>query len=257
MKYERAGSRTNKLLKPLGLLLPEARDTSLLLGGPDSPRQNLLEGTVAEDSSTDLEAVPKFRSRRGCVEPDDVEERTTWSRTRSLDKRKKRREPMPSPPDAFGVWKRLWQTARDPGDTRGDLSRLKNAAGVDDVQLDPELLSRIVARPSLLANELSSCLRYGEQDVALQERRTVAANAILNSTEPVIFFVEESRAQEDVLLEQVRSVARTVQQQYVLTEMNEAVEAAEARIVRREHLAMNVMELSSAVHTYLRTAPER
>ena len=91
-----------------------------------------------------METVPNFRSRQGEVQPDDVEERISSLGARSLDKRKKRREPMPPPPDAFGVWKRLWQTARDPEDGPGNLSRLKIAASVDDAQLDPELLSRVV-----------------------------------------------------------------------------------------------------------------
>lgn len=217
----------------------------------------MLEGSVAEDLSAALETVPNSKFYQDKIEtPDDARERPISPRADSLDKRRERGPPMPPPPDPFGAWKRFWQTG--PGrEEEGDLPRARVVPNVGGAEPDSKLVAALVARPQLLANELSTCLEDGEQDLVLQARSTRAADAVLCSTELVMVSLKKNTAREYVLLDQVKSMAKTVLQQYVLAEMNEAVEAAEAHVVRLEQLATNVMELSAAVRAYIGAASER
>lgn len=256
VKYERAGSRANKLLRPFGLLLPEARDASRLLGGPDPSREKMLEGSTAENLSTAINPISSSKSYLDNIEtPDEAKERRTSPRAESIDERRERRAPMPPTPDPFGVWKWFSQTA--PHREEGDLSPARVVPNLDEATPNSKLAAALVGLPHLLAKELSTCLEDGEKDLAMQERSFRAADAVLCCTEPVIIALEEGTAREYVLLDQVKSMARTVQQQYVLAEINEAVEAAEAHIVRLELLATNVMELAASVRTYMGAASER
>ncbi|CAN0569525.1 unnamed protein product, partial [Ectocarpus sp. 12 AP-2014] len=230
VKYERAGSRANKLLKPIGLSLPEAKRNGLLLGRtPSGSAGKLLE---ASDASLAANSSPSriLRSRRLETTPAVVEP--------PVQEVSARREAMPPAPDPVSVFDRFEQKGVDA--QGGELSSTERA-----------LAEMLASQPDVFTKQLPKCIDFIGDEVQLQERGVRAANAVLCSTEPVITGLDEALEREAVLLEELKNVTRNVQQMYVLAEMGEAVEAAETYLRRLEDLSANVVELAVYLEAYI------
>lgn len=231
MKYERAGSRANKLLKPIGLSLPEAKRNGLLLGRtPSGSMGKLLE---ASDASLAANSSPSriLGSRRLETTPAVVEP--------LVQEVSARREAMPPAPDPVGVFDRFERKGVD-AQGGGVYSSTERA-----------LAEMLASQPDVFTKQLSKCIDSIGDEVRLQERGVRAANAVLCSTEPVIAGLEEALEREAVLLEELKNVTRNVQQMYVLAEMSEAVEAAETYLRRLGDLSANVVELAVYLEAYI------
>lgn len=230
MKYERAGSRANKLLKPIGLSLPEAKGNGLLLGrAPSGSAGKLLE---ASDASLTANSSPSriLGSRRLETTPAVVE-----PLAKEVSARREARPPAPDPVGVFDRFKRKGVDAQG-----GGISFTERA-----------LAEMLASQPDVLTKQLSKCIDSIDDEVQFQERGVRAANAVLCSTEPVIAGLEEGLEREAVLLEELKNVTRNVQQMYVLAEMSEAVEAAETYLRRLEVLSANVVELAVYLEAYI------
>ncbi|CAB1100397.1 unnamed protein product [Ectocarpus sp. CCAP 1310/34] len=230
VKYERAGSRANKLLRPIGLSLPEAKRNGLLLGRTPSGSA----GKILEASDASLAANPSpsriLGSRRLETTPAVVEP--------PIQEVSARREVMPPLPDLVGVFDRFGRKGVDA--RGGELSSTERA-----------LAEMLASQPDVFTKQLSKCIDSIGDEVQMQERGLRAANAVLCSTEPVIAGLEEALEREAVLLEELKNVTRNVQQTYVLAEMSEAVEAAETYLRRLEDLSANVVELAVYLEAYI------
>lgn len=256
MKYERAGSRANKLLKALGISLPEAPDTSLLLGGLQTSEGNMLEGSLAGNGSAvggKVATSSAFQDQVGTV-GDAIRGATTPS-TGSPRVKAPQRVPTPAAPKPFGSWNIPGQNAH--WNNEEENSHLRVAKVFNGLKYDPTLPAFLAARPQLLRSALSICVGDVEGELATQQRNIRAADAVLCSTETVLIPLGESKTDNFALLEQLRSMVRIVQQEDVLAEMTEAVEAAEAHIVRLEQLESNVEQLYATVRAYIRATSER
>ncbi|CAN0569271.1 unnamed protein product, partial [Ectocarpus sp. 12 AP-2014] len=230
VKYERAGSRANKLLKPIGLSLPEAKRNGLLLGRTRSGSAGkLLE---ASDASLAANSSPSriLGSRRLETTPAVVEP--------PVQEVSARREAMPPAPDLVSVFDRFEQKGVDA--QGGELSSTERA-----------LAEMLASQPDVFTKQLSKCIDSIGDEVQLQERGVRAANAVLCSTEAVITGLDEALERVAVNLEELKNVTRNVQQMYVLAEMSEAVEAAETYLRRLEDLSANVVELAVYLEAYI------
>ncbi|CAM9994999.1 unnamed protein product [Ectocarpus sp. 6 AP-2014] len=230
VKYERAGSRANKLLKPIGLSLPEAKRNGLLLGRtPSGSAGKLLE---ASDASLAANSSPSriLGSRRLETTPAVVEP--------LVQEVSARLEAMTPAPDPVGVFDRFERKGVDA--QGGGISSTERA-----------LAEMLASQPDVFTKQLSKCVDSIGNEVQLQERGVRAANAVLCATEPVIAGLEEALEREAVLLEELKNVTRNVQQMYVLAEMSEAVEAAETYLRRLEVLSANVVELAVCLEAYI------
>ncbi|CAM9576607.1 unnamed protein product [Ectocarpus sp. 8 AP-2014] len=230
VKYERAGSRANKLLKPIGLSLPEAKRNGLLLGRtPSGSAGNFLkasDASLAENSSPSrILGSRRLETTPAVVEP-------------LVQEVSARREAMPPAPDPVGVFDRFERNGVD-------------ARGGEVSSTERALAEMLASQPDVFTKQLSKCIDSIGDVVQLQERGVRAANAVLCSTEPVIAGLEEALEREAVLLEQLKNVTRNVQQMYVLAEMSEAVEAAETYLRRLEDLSANVVELAVYLEAYI------
>ncbi|CAM9124065.1 unnamed protein product [Ectocarpus fasciculatus] len=230
VKYERAGSRANKLLKPIGISLPEAKGNGLLLGRtPNDSAGKLLEASDASlasnPSPSRILGSRPLETTPAVVEPLAQEVSA-------------RREAMPPARDSVGVFDRF---------KRKDV----DAKGAEMSSTDRALAEMLASQPDVVSKELAKCIDSIDDEVQLQERGVRAANAVLCSTEPVIAGLEEALEGEAVLLEELKNVTRNVQQMYVLAEMSEAVEAAETYLRRLEVLSANVVELAVYMEAYI------
>lgn len=249
VKYERAGSRANKLLRPIGISLPEAQENRLLLGPtPSGSGGNLLEGNDTDgvsstriDYSNTLEASPAVGQTSAAEAKDKL-----------MQDASARLEPTPPAPDpvrAVNRFRRKRDNAKWP--------RISRDATAAESKVDSVLAEMLTSQLHVLTKELLNCVEAVDDEMQLQQRGVKAANAVLCSTEPVFAGLEESLARETVLLEELNNVARNVQQSYVLAEMTEAVEAAKAFLERLEELSAHVVQLASELKAYVATADVR
>ena len=251
VKYERAGSRSNKLLRPIGISLPEAKDNSLLLGRrPSGTGSNLLEAGDATSASL----LPAQISGSKTVKNPLEDEQSTVAQAKGKPSRAstEREEPTPPSPDAFGVFRRF---RRNDASTEGNLST--SSAGFAESIVDPSVAAMLTSRLDVLSGELLNCIGAVDDEVRLQERGVKAANAVLCSTEPVIAGLEKYLEKESALLDELKNVARSVQQMYVLAEMTEAVEAAETCLGRLEELLAHVLDLALELKRFVAAADIR
>lgn len=230
MKYERAGSRANKLLKPIGISLPEGKGNGLLLGRTS----NDSAGKLLKASDASLASNPS-PSRILGSRPLETTPAVVEPLAQEVSAR---REAMPPARDSVGVFDRF---------KRKDV----DAKGADMSSTDRALAEMLASQPDVVSKELAKCIDSIDDEVQLHERGVRAANAVLCSTEPVIAGLEEALEGEAVLLEELKNVTRNVQQMYVLAEMSEAVEAAETYLRRLEVLSANVVELAVYMEAYI------
>lgn len=249
VKYERAGSRANKLLRPIGISLPEARDNRLLSG----PTPSGSGGKLLEASDTNGVSSPQI-SGSNILEGSPAVGQSTpaAAKDKRLRAASARLEPTPPAPDPYRVVSRF---RRKGANAKGQ--RNSPDARDPESKVDSSLAKMLTSHLDVLTMELLNCVQAVDDETRLQARGVKAANAVLCSTEPVIAGLEESLAREVALLEELKNVARNVQQTYVLTEMTEAVEAAEAYLERLEELSAHVVQLASELETYVATADIR
>lgn len=249
VKYERAGSRANKLLKPIGISLPEARDNRLLLG----PSSSGSGGKLLEASDTSG-AFSAWVSDSNTIEgsPTVGQSTATEAKGKLLRDASARLEPTPPAPDPFGAVRRF---RRRNVNARGQ--RSSPGASVARSKVDSVLAKTLTSQLELLQQELLNSVQAVDDEMRLRERGVKAANAVLCSTEPVIAGLEESLARELALLEELKNVTGNVQQAYVLSEMTEAVEAATVYLERLEGLSTHVIELALELRPYVATADIR
>lgn len=246
MKYERAGSRANKLLKPVGVLLPEAKDDSLLLGGkPYGSNVKLFEAPPADEapfSKTMLLARDGERLMRGALGVDEKKEDLDGV---SIDRG--------SPPLQVNPLAALKRFRRKTDEAKAG----EYFAGGPVRGFDQDVVIALVARPLVFSDQLVACTKAAENEIGWQNRSIRAANALLCSTEPIIDGLDESLRQNIVFLEELREVARAVQHTYIVAEINETLEAADAHYDRVKELSLNVADLATALRAYLTTANSR
>lgn len=257
MKYERAGSRANKLLKPVGLLLPEAKDNTFLFGRkPDDSSERLLEAPASDEVSKAAALLPTRKPDAGIIGKADTREDSRPIGTGESREASVRREPLPPAPDPFGIFTRFRQTTSSQKDR--DLSASVEVATKEpELGTDVALAAILAARPHVLSKELVVCSEYAYNEVRLQEQSKLAAEAMLCSTEPVLVELEENYAKDTTVLEQLRNVTRNVQQLYVLAEMTEAVDEADAQLSRVKELSANVNRLAAEIRVYMPVADHR
>lgn len=258
MKYERAGNRANKLLKPIGLVLPEARSTKLILGDtPGGSEQKLLATQAADEVSTTA-TMPPTRDSDADVMDGTVAIRENATMTSGVVQgASMRQQPIPSAPDLFGIFRRFGRKYVNSKDEQASPPGGGVGASTTESRVQPELAEMLAAHPHVLTKQLAVYTQAADDEVRLQERRVRAANAVLCSTESVIAGLEESSKKDVDLLEELKGVASNVQQMYVLAEMTEAVDAAEAHFARMEELTANVVELAAELRIYVATANVR
>lgn len=255
VKYERAGSRANKLLKPIGISLPEAKDNSFLLGRtPSGSGTKLLDARDTNGTSIAASSSPALVPGLNIMESSpEVGESTIAESKRNVSREiAARREPIPPAPDPFGVFGSF---RRKGADAKGK-PNFPNS-GVAESKFEPALAAMLASQLDVLRKELLNCVEAVDDEVRLQERGVRAANAVLCSTEPVIAGLEESLEREGAVRAELQNVARNVQQVYVLAEMTEAVEAADTYVGRLEELSANVLELAFELEAYVATADVR
>lgn len=250
VKYERAGNRANKLLKPVGLSLPEAKGSGLLLErGSDPVEPKLLETSSADDVLTPTSTLPALAAGSGIIEmmPEvGVSPTTRSSALKEVVTQEEAMEPAPETFDVFDFFRRNFGNPEDAGaEVKDDGYRSK---------VEPKLAATLTP---ISTSELTACLAAVDSEVLTQENSLRATNAVLRSSEPVIAGLEETSKRDVFLLQELKTVANNVQQMYVLAEMAEAVEAAEVRLRRLGELSGNVVDLAAELRTYATTANVR
>lgn len=257
VKYERAGNRANKLLKPVGLSLPEAKGSGLLLErGSDPAEPKLLEAPSADDSPIAANRLPTSAAESDIVEGMLEVGVSTTARGGPLKEAVMKQEPTPPAPETFDVldfFRRKFGTPEGDRVSPGAEGKADGAQSKVELKLAAALTSDSYASIS----EVTTCLASVDSEVLTQESSLQASNAVLCSSEPVIAGLEESSKRDMFLLKELRTVASNVQQVYVLAEMAEAVEAAEVHLRRLEELLANVVDLSAALRTYATKANVR
>lgn len=245
VKYERAGNRANKLLKPVGLSLPEAKGSGLLLErGSDPVEPKLLEASSADDAPTAAYTLPA-----PAAESDIIESMPEVARSNPVKETVVQQQPTPPAPafDVFDFFKRKFENPES--------DRVKADGAQSKVKLKVAATLTSVSHASI--SEVTTCLAAVDSEVATQESSLRAANAVLFSSEPIIAGLEESSKREVVLLKELKTVTSSVQQEYVLAEMAEAVEAAEVHLTRLGELSANVIDLTAELRTYATNADAR
>lgn len=256
VKYERAGSRSNKLLRPIGISLPEAKDDSLLLGQkPTGSRGNLLEASSADGASATASWSPaQISDSRTVVKTPPADEQSMVAKVEDELSRAPtgRQEPTPPSPNALGVLRRFRRKRAGEEDKPSPPS-----SRFSESKADPSLAAMLTSRLDVLSGELLNCIGAIDDEARLQERGVKAANAVLCSTEPVLAGLEDSLEKESALLEELKNVGRNVQQMYVLAEMTEAIKAAETHRERLEALSAHVLDLASELEAFVAAADGR
>lgn len=234
VKYERAGSRANKLLRPIGLSLPQAREKGLLTGRPPGESEvKLLEARQTDVSSIAANSLP-----------------TRILGSSVIDSTPAAREGTPAL-SKDGILRDA--SAPHPAGSSGRSRR----EVVSSSKAEPPLATMLASQLDVLPKELSNRIISIDREVRLQARGVRAANAVLCSTEPLTAGLDKSSEREGFLLEELRNVTRNVQQMYVLAEMSEAVEAAERYIGRLRELSANVIKLAVELQAYVAAAAAR
>ena len=253
VKYERAGNRANKLLKPVVLSLPEAKGSGLLLErGSDSAESKLFEASPADDAPIARSMLPASVTESDIVESMPEVGVSTTAKGGALKEAVIKQEPASPAPEIFDVFDFFRRKF-------GSLESDRVSPGVE-VKADGVELKLAAALPSeshASISEVSTCLAAVDSEVRAQETYLQAANAVLCSSEPIISGLEESSKRDVFLLKELKNVARNVQQVYVLAEMAEAVEAAEVHLRRLEELSANVIDLTAELRTYATNANVR
>lgn len=248
IKYERAGSRANKLLKPIGISLPEAQDRLLLGPTPSGPNGKLLEASGTNRVSSARVVGSNTIGRSPAV----GQSTAAGAKNKLLREVSARLEPTPPAPDVFRVVSRSRQNGANAGG-----QRKSPGVSVAESKVDSILAKTLTYQLDVLTNGLLKSVQAVDDEMRLRKRGVKAANAVLCSTEPVIAGLEESLEREVALLQELKNVARDVQQAYVLAEMTEAVEAAETYLEGLEGLSAHVVELAFALRAYVATADIR
>ncbi|CAN0139148.1 unnamed protein product [Scytosiphon promiscuus] len=248
VKYERAGSRANKLLRPMGVSLPLAKEKGLLMGRtPSESGVELLKARETNISSKAAGSSPTRILGSSVVEstPSVGEGTPASPKSGLLRDASAWQDAMPPAPHPFG----------EPGTFRRETANVvetPHSAGmkVSGSEVEPALAA-------VSAAGLSKRITSVDKELRLQGRGVRAAHAVLCSTEPIIAGLAKSSTREEVLLEELRNVARNVQQMYVLAEMSEAVEAAERYLGRLRELSANVTKLAVELQAYVAAAYAR
>lgn len=253
LKYERAGSRANKLLKPVGVLLPEAKDDSLLLGGkPNGSNVKLLEASPADEASFSKTMLLARDGERLMDAALSVDEKSPiLDKNEDLDGVSVDRGWTPLQINPLAALKRF---RRKTDEAKAE----EYFAGAGPVrEFDQDVVIALVARPLVFSEQLAACTKAAENEIGWQNRSIRAADALLCSTEPIIDGLDERMRQNLVFLEELREVARAVQHSYILAEINETVEAADAHHDRVKELSSNVADLAATLKAYLTIANAR
>lgn len=236
VKYERAGSRTNKLLRPIGVSLPQAKEKGLLMGRTPSESEVML----LEARETNVSSIAADLSPTQILGPSVSEITPAADKGRLLRDASARREPMPTAPHPF----------RASGRLRREGAKVMEEQNPSITGVQPSLAT-------MPASQLSKRITSIDEEVRLQARGVRSANAVLCSTEPIIAGLAKSSEREEGLLEELKNVTRDVQQMYVLAEMSEAVEAAERHLGRLGELSANVVRLAIDLQAYVAAAHAR
>lgn len=247
VKYERAGNRANKLLKPVGLSLPEAKGSGLLLErGSDPVEPQLLETSSADDASTPT--LPALAAGSGIIDIMPEAGVSPTTRSSPLKEVVPQEDPTEQAPESFDVFDFFRQFGNPEGagaEVKADGARSK---------VEPKLAATLTP---ISTSELTTFLAAVDSEKFTQESSLRAANVVLHSSEPVIAGLEETSKRDVLLLQQLKTVASNVQQMYVLAEMAEAVETAEVRLSRLQELSAKVVDLAAELRTYATTAKVR
>lgn len=219
VKYEVAGKRANKLLRPIGILLPEGKDERLLLGGsPDVSARGLMgDGTRTDRSLLGAGETVLGNLPGGAAKEMRDAAAATDLLTRSSD--------------------------------------LENAGG--SFSVGAEAQGEFASRPDVVVRELDMLLEEVDEELKWQGRNNRAAEALEYSSQPVVEILEGKVASETMLLGQLKSMAGNVLQAGVLGEINEAIDACEASIRRLESMASNMKELYGTSLTFAKYARDR
>lgn len=257
VKYERAGSRANKLLKPVGLSLPEAKGSGLLLERESDPVEpKLLEASSTDDTPITANVLPASTAESDMVNSMPEMGVSTTARSGPLKEAVMKQESTPSAQESFDVLNFLRRIFGSPESDQAS-PRVKVKADGASSKVELKLAAALTSKSFTSISEVTTCLAAVDSEVLTQENSLQAANAVLCSSEPVIAGLEESSKRDVFLLKELKTVASNVQQVYVLAEMAEAVEAAEMHLRRLEELSANVVDLSAALRTYATKANVR
>lgn len=240
----------------MGLLLPEAKDNTFLLGRKPAVSSERLLKAPASDNVSKVAALLPTRVPDAGMEKAGTPEEARPMETGVLQKASVRREPLPPAPDPFGIFTRFRQTIASPKDK--DLSAsVEVEAREIEAGTDATLAAILATRPHVLSKELVACSTCADNELRLQEQSQRAAEAVLCCTEPILADLENTSVNDMEMLEQLRSVTRNVQQLYVLAEMTQAVDAAEAQLARLKELSANVNRLAGEIRVYMPRADHR
>lgn len=241
----------------MGLLLPEAKDNTFLLGRkPAVSSERLLKAPASDDVLKVAALLPTRVPDAGMEKAGTPEEEARPMGTGVLREASVRREPLPPAPDPFGIFTRFRQTIASPKDKDLSASAEVEAREIE-AGTEATLAAILATRPHVLSKELVVCLTYADNEMRLQEQSQRAAEAVLCSTEPILADLEKTSVNDMGMLEQLRSVTKNVQQMYVLAEMTQAVDAAEAQLARLKVLSANVNRLAGEIRVYMPRANHR
>lgn len=257
VKYERAGSRANKLLKPVGLSLPEAKGSGLLLERESDPAEpKLLEASSTDDTPITTNVLPASTAESGIVKSMSELGASTTGRGGPLREAVIEQESTPSARESFDVLNFLRRKFGSPESDQVSPGVKVEADGAPS-KVELKLSAALTSKSYASISEVTTCLAAVDSEVHTQEGSLQAANAVLYSSEPVIAGLEESSKRDVFLLKELKTVANNVQQVYVLAEMAEAVEAAEMHLRQLGELSANVVDLSAALRKYATRANVR
>lgn len=237
VKYERAGSRTNKLLQPIGISLPQPKDTKFILGGnPTLMEEALLEDSVAE------RVIPRTR----ILSDRDEIVASAAARTNEV----------------LEDTQSSWAVGKLRGQPEVVLQVSEDAprgvvVNADRVESNADLFSASPSRSNVLVNELTMCLEEVDRRLQWQQRNVRAAEAVLCSTEPVINSLEDKISRDVITLRQLEKMAKGTQQATIIAELAEARDAAHAHIRRLEVSTSNVRKLQEALIAHVESESAR
>lgn len=251
VKYERAGNRANRFLRPTGLVLPEAKQAGILSRRePAGTGANLLPAPDADDGSTAAPMLPPWIRDAGVADSSPGAGDNITGISGVVQAAEAQAKPLQPSPGPLGMLYRFRRKTKNPKKERS-LPGTGIATDESKARIDPDLAVMLASKPHVLFEELAACTRDASDRTRWYELNVRAANALLCSTGPVVSELEEGSKREALLLQELKNMAVTVQQVYVLAEMSEAIEAAETHLRRLAELSEHVVELAAELETYV------
>ncbi|CAM9151008.1 unnamed protein product [Discosporangium mesarthrocarpum] len=272
VKYEQAGNRVNKLLKPLGISLVEDTDKSPLLRGDSVASSPKLESASTREvlagrrqggiASAKTIEVEVGRGPGSGIEKELVNSVSMESRANYTDGKTEHKQQREKPrlgnvlSEALGMFSGMGSSAGMVAEE--DIESTSGVGQEEHLAVDAaDMAWGLSARPGALAQELTSSLWAVEEEQRMQAESVSAAAEVVLAIKPLLEELRANCTREEIVVDQLKAMPEVVTESTTLAELNQAVTDVVEQLLGLETTIANLVALEEAMVSYSKFGRDR